>query len=25
MIEKSSPFVIGDDRIREDPSVAEFF
>jgi four helix bundle protein len=25
MIEKSSTFVIGDDRIREDPSVDEFF
>ena len=25
MIERSSAFVIGDDRLREDPSVDEFF
>jgi four helix bundle protein len=25
MIERSSAFVIGDDRVREDPSIAEFF
>ena len=25
MIERSSAFVIGDDRMREDPSIDEFF
>jgi hypothetical protein len=25
MIERSSAFVIGDDRVREDPSIDEFF
>jgi four helix bundle protein len=25
MIEKSSAFILTDDRVREDPSIAEFF